>query len=211
MQEVTMSINAKLNFRSGENTGKIIPIEKEVIIIGRENNCDFVIDDVEVSRRHAKIAFDDGKYFLYDLKSTNGTVVNGRRIHKSEILRNGDIITIGEKHIIEFIIETLEDALDVSTKDDSSDISKPEYVEVDEIAETRIPEQEIPDQKTPVIQKESFVDRVKHLPGWALILLAILVFLVLFCILPLLVIEITNQWCNLFSSFFNAINPGVCP
>jgi len=201
-----MPINAKLNFLSGDNTGKIFSIEKDEIILGRENKCDFVIDDVEVSRKHAKIAFREGHYILQDLKSTNGTVINGRKIKKPEVLRNGDIITIGEKNIIEVSLETYNDKEDDGFKDDSAIISKPEKNEPDEIPVTLIPELE-----TPVHQKENLVDRVKRLPSWALVLLAFLAFLILFCILPLLVIELTNQWCNLFSSFFNAINPGVCP
>lgn len=199
-------MNAKLNFLSGENTGKIFSIEKDEIILGRESKCDFVIDDVEVSRRHAKITFRDGQYILHDLKSTNGTVINGRKIRKPEVLRNGDIITIGEKNIIEISLESLEKTEEESVKDEAEIISKPESIELKET-----PEEMIPEEKRPERQEKKLITRVKRLPGWALILLAVLTFLILFCLLPLLVIEITNQWCNLFSSFFNAINPGVCP
>ncbi len=46
---------------------------------------------------------------------------------------------------------------------------------------------------------------------WVVILLAALAFIVIFCILPLIVIEVSDQWCNLFAKFFNSISPGVCP
>jgi len=46
---------------------------------------------------------------------------------------------------------------------------------------------------------------------WVVILLAALAFIVIFCVLPLIVIEVTDQWCNLFAGIFNSISPGVCP
>jgi len=46
---------------------------------------------------------------------------------------------------------------------------------------------------------------------WIVILLAALVFIVVFCVITLTIIDLTNQWCNLFSGFFNSISPGVCP
>ena len=44
-----------------------------------------------------------------------------------------------------------------------------------------------------------------------MILLAALVFIVVCCVIPLVVIEVTNQWCDLFAGFFNSMSPGVCP
>ncbi len=46
---------------------------------------------------------------------------------------------------------------------------------------------------------------------WIVILLAALAFIVIFCVIPLTIIDLTNQWCNLFSGFFNSISPGACP
>ena len=48
-------------------------------------------------------------------------------------------------------------------------------------------------------------------PGWVVILLAALAFMVVFCVLPLIVIEVTDQWCNFFAGIFDSISPGVCP
>ena len=36
-------------------------------------------------------------------------------------------------------------------------------------------------------------------------------FIIIFCVIPFVVIEVSNQWCNIFANFFNAIKPGVCP
>jgi ABC-2 type transport system permease protein len=46
---------------------------------------------------------------------------------------------------------------------------------------------------------------------WVVILLAALAFIVIFCVLPLVVIDVTDQWCNLFAGFFNSISTGACP
>jgi pSer/pThr/pTyr-binding forkhead associated (FHA) protein len=52
---------------------------------------------------------------------------------------------------------------------------------------------------------------LKKLPKWVIILFFALGFLVIFCLIPLLVIESTNQWCNLFAGIFNSIRSGACP
>jgi hypothetical protein len=51
----------------------------------------------------------------------------------------------------------------------------------------------------------------ERLPPWLIVTVLSLLFLLLFCGLPLIVIDLTNNWCNLFSGFFNAIRPGICP
>jgi len=48
-------------------------------------------------------------------------------------------------------------------------------------------------------------------PTWVVIPLAALTFIVIFCVIPLVVIDVANQWCNLFAGFFNSVVPGVCP
>jgi ABC-type multidrug transport system ATPase subunit len=64
------------------------------IRIGRDSGCDWHIDDLNVSRNHAEIVQNSsGNYEIVDLKSTNGTFLNGARI-KREILKTGDIVSI---------------------------------------------------------------------------------------------------------------------
>jgi len=46
---------------------------------------------------------------------------------------------------------------------------------------------------------------------WIVVLYAALAFIVIFCVLPLMIIDLTDKWCVLFSGFFNSISPGVCP
>ncbi|MGB9720623.1 MAG: diguanylate cyclase [bacterium] len=78
---------------------KSLPIEKKEYIIGRANDCDFVIDGTEVSRRHARLYYEDGKFKIEDLDSTNGTFINGKKIVAAE-LKHRDEINIGNFTII---------------------------------------------------------------------------------------------------------------
>ncbi len=64
--------------------------------IGRQLDNDIVINDSEVSRNHAKISYDGINYFIQDLNSTNGTVVNGKKISEKTLLTKGTKIEIGE-------------------------------------------------------------------------------------------------------------------
>jgi len=54
------------------------------------------------------------------------------------------------------------------------------------------------------------INNIKLLPRWQIVLIIALFFLIIFCLIPILIIESTNQWCHLFSGFFNTISPGIC-
>ena len=68
-------------------------------IIGRMDSCDIRILDGLISKQHAEIAFGNARWSLRDLGSSNGTVVNGRRIHAVD-LAEGDQIVIGNAHLV---------------------------------------------------------------------------------------------------------------
>src|SRR5687767_7129579 len=63
--------------------------------IGRDKGSDLRVDDTEVSRSHAKVTLQDGQAWIDDLKSTNGTYVNGQRVLERQRLFGGDRIQIG--------------------------------------------------------------------------------------------------------------------
>ncbi|MFX0202563.1 MAG: FHA domain-containing protein [Candidatus Hodarchaeota archaeon] len=69
-------------------------IRKKAISIGTTSDNDIVLTDKAVSRHHAKIRIEGKKYFIYDMASTNGTRVNGRKITKKWI-KEGDSIEMG--------------------------------------------------------------------------------------------------------------------
>ena len=74
--------------------GQRVRITDRPIILGRQPDCDIVLDDSNVSRRHAEIVLRDGDIVLTDLGSTNGTRVNGSPI-RSSVLSSGDAVQIG--------------------------------------------------------------------------------------------------------------------
>jgi hypothetical protein len=64
------------------------------MLIGRSKEADVVIDDPNVSRRHAELRHQDGAWIVADLGSTNGVKVNGRRVEHA-VLKPGDEIMLG--------------------------------------------------------------------------------------------------------------------
>src|SRR5262245_22313609 len=67
-------------------------------VVGRRHDCNIVIGNSQVSRRHAKITAAADKYTITDLQSTNGTFVNGAYITE-QILKDGDRIELGKDRI----------------------------------------------------------------------------------------------------------------
>jgi DNA-binding winged helix-turn-helix (wHTH) protein len=81
--------------QNGPLQGQVWPINKE-IIIGRDPQCDIVINDRQVSRKHAQIQNpNDNGNSLTDLNSKNGTLLNGEFVTESIPLKDGDEIIVG--------------------------------------------------------------------------------------------------------------------
>lgn len=78
----------------GHSPGRRFFVDQSEFLIGRDEQCDLVISDRLVSRRHACIRLDGAHYFLEDLHSKNGTFVNGREISEPQSLEDGDEIQI---------------------------------------------------------------------------------------------------------------------
>jgi len=78
---------------------KTIESDKNEIMIGRNAANDIAIENLAVSKQHARIVKQDEAYYIEDLDSTNGTYLNKIRITKKD-LKNNDIIIIG-KHSLE--------------------------------------------------------------------------------------------------------------
>jgi pSer/pThr/pTyr-binding forkhead associated (FHA) protein len=85
---------ASLKFDSGPRTGEKVPLDKAKVTFGRGRSCDCVIAHPTVSREHFYLEHNNGKYFLVDQGSENGTRANGERISWIE-LKDGDEIKAG--------------------------------------------------------------------------------------------------------------------
>jgi hypothetical protein len=76
-----------------------ISITKEPVVIGRLSTNDVVLSDPNVSRRHAELRRESGRWLLVDLGSTNGTVVNGK-LSREHPLKDGDKLTFGKTELV---------------------------------------------------------------------------------------------------------------
>ena len=74
--------------------GRRVQVGKDPVTIGRLPDCDIVLGDGNVSRRHAEVRRRDGRIVIVDLGSTNGTKVNGSGVKEQE-LADGDEIKLG--------------------------------------------------------------------------------------------------------------------
>jgi hypothetical protein len=78
--------------------GVRVELDANTVLLGRAKECDIVVDDPSVSRRHAEVRPAPEGHWVIDLGSTNGTEVNGRRVEKAK-LETGDVITIGQTEL----------------------------------------------------------------------------------------------------------------
>ncbi len=87
---------ASLVFADGEGRRRRIAWEAGgEVLIGRAPECTVCLQDEFASNLHARISQSEGRFFIEDLGSTNGTYVNGRRINYPTELRGGDSIKVG--------------------------------------------------------------------------------------------------------------------
>src|SRR4030095_7658190 len=85
---------ASLRFDSGPRTGERVPLDKDKVTFGRGLSCDCVLAHPTVSRQHFYIEYNNGKHFLVDQGSENGTRANDQKISWIE-LADGDEIQAG--------------------------------------------------------------------------------------------------------------------
>ena len=87
-------VNQQLQLRAGSNT------------IGRDGQrSELMVDDPSVSGEHARIRYENGAFVLYDLASTNGTLVNGQRVDKQRLV-DGDQVRLGRLECVFKMINT---------------------------------------------------------------------------------------------------------
>lgn len=78
-----------------EVEGRVIVLTQRHVVLGRAQECDVRLADGNVSRRHAELRQEDATYWLVDLGSTNGTLLNDEPVQRAK-LSDGDRITLGE-------------------------------------------------------------------------------------------------------------------
>lgn len=81
--------------RSGFYEGLEVALDRERIVIGRGRKADLALAEATISRAHAVIGYDEDGFYVEDLGSTNGTLVNGARIERQP-LKTDDEIQMGK-------------------------------------------------------------------------------------------------------------------
>jgi dipeptidyl aminopeptidase/acylaminoacyl peptidase len=95
---------AKLTFESGPFAGRIVALPNQMVTVGRAPENDVVVSDPATSGRHGRIEVRGGAFWISDLGSTNGTLVNGEPVIEKQ-LGHGDLIAIGQ-NTIRFTLES---------------------------------------------------------------------------------------------------------
>ena len=89
-----------------ETPPRRFPVDVRWVRIGREPSNQIILDDDRyTSRYHAWVTYENGKFYLEDLGSTNGTLLNGELVEKQEQLRSGDKIKIGGTEMTFVLLE----------------------------------------------------------------------------------------------------------
>jgi len=85
---------AVLQVLKGLNPGQLFPLDGDKMVLGRHPDCEIFLDVGAVSRQHAEITREGESFFVKDLKSRNGTYVNGRMIEGRAMLHENDRLKI---------------------------------------------------------------------------------------------------------------------
>ncbi len=98
----TASPNAQLVVIQGRAQQASVELDTDTLTIGRQEENDLVLESDRVSRRHAKVLREDGGYFIEDLGSFNGTLVNNRKLTpcQKRKLRHKDVLQLSDCRIL---------------------------------------------------------------------------------------------------------------
>ncbi len=87
---------AELRAIEGPHAGGVFTLDRESCVLGRHPECEIVLDTLAVSRQHARIRRVDDKFYIEDMKSRNGTYVNGQQIRERHLLSDQDRIMLSD-------------------------------------------------------------------------------------------------------------------
>lgn len=95
--QITLNKAPRLGLRFTMNDAAPVRyFTSSLVTIGRDAVCDCPIDDRTVSTRHARLSFHHTQWWLDDLGSTNGTMLNGEPVTEAVVLTSGDLIRCGQ-------------------------------------------------------------------------------------------------------------------
>lgn len=88
----------RLVIQKGQGIGRDQVLGTQAVVVGRDPGVDFPLEDHLASRRHFRVVAEGGAWWVEDLGSTNGTLVNARRTERAQLM-DGDVIQAGETQV----------------------------------------------------------------------------------------------------------------
>lgn len=190
----------RLVIRTGPTAGKVHTLDKPEMTVGRDLNTEIVINDPEISRRHARFFVQGATYLVEDLGSTNGTFVNNQRLSGPHMLRPGEVVTFGERITAAFEVTLVDaDATQVSNTARQMDQPfQPPHVPAQQVPPAYVPQTPLPVEPVYTNQVPYSEPPAKSGPSRVLIIVAIVLFL-LFCICVAIGLYLAPKefWCIL--------------
>jgi predicted component of type VI protein secretion system len=188
-----------LTLQVGPDRGKVFPLNKPEMVIGRDSSVDIVINDVEVSRKHAHLILQPGGYLIEDLGSTNGTIVNGTRLTGFHHLQAEEEISLGEHIILVFEVVPVDlDATQISRaaapRQTATTITSSNPVQ-STLAQNPLSASYSGNLPLGPIQDQPGQDK-KRFPTWAIILIIVTLVVICACIGILYFIDANSLWCS---------------
>jgi len=189
-----MASQFQLIMRTGPTPGATFTLEGDQLNIGRDSSNEITINDAEVSRRHARLTFQGGKYVLEDLGSTNGTFVNGQRLAGPRVLKAGEVVSFGEQIVLVF---------EVTANDPGATMVSPRAAAVPSVSRPATPPPppsadyvgSVPAGPASVASEPLPAKRTNILP--IIIGVSVLLFICI-CVLFFVWVDSTYRWCTFF-------------
>ncbi len=89
-----------LEYRSGRLQGQRLELKRVVITLGRGEDNDIWIDDNSASRYHIELAWQNGNVYITDCDSLNGTLLNGKRVRGTLLVKPGAVVEVGDQRFV---------------------------------------------------------------------------------------------------------------
>ena len=90
----------RLEIQTDHQTPRVSAFSQPQVLLGRDPACDVSLTDASVSARHALLSFHHGQWWLDDLGSSNGTLLNHEKLETATVLTAGDEIECGRVHVL---------------------------------------------------------------------------------------------------------------
>jgi pSer/pThr/pTyr-binding forkhead associated (FHA) protein len=122
-----MEMKYNLRYLTDPYLGLMVDFDQNIVSVGRAVENDMVIEEPHVSGFHARLVQRDGRVFIEDLGSTNGTFVNGKRVKTPMQLTQGSVVQFGTRTQVTFTLQgDLEDRTVVAVPSALPDYVEPE-------------------------------------------------------------------------------------